>query len=126
MLNENRVELIGLLGDAPKINNSKTMFALRICTNYNNVATWHYVKCFNIKLYQTMQSKNVTKGDKIRVIAHLSNSKYEKDGVVHYTTNIIANKISWDKKIKDAASLSNYRENDTYLSLDEFMNQNLK
>jgi len=64
--------------------------------------SWHNVVCFS-KTAETAQ-QYLSKGSKCAVVGEISYSDWEKDGVKHYKTDIIANNIEFlDSKSGDTS-----------------------
>jgi single-strand DNA-binding protein len=100
----NRVQLIGRLGHSPEIvtlEGEKKLAKFSIATNesYKNPkgekvenTQWHQVIAWGPTA--TLVEKYLTKGQEVAIEGKLNNKKFDdKNGVTHYTTEIIANEI---------------------------------
>lgn len=95
----NKVILIGHIGSDPEVYNTKggdKIVNLSLATSESwkdkdgkqeQRTEWHKVKCFK-KLAEIAESY-VRKGSKLYVEGSLRTSKWAKDGVDHYTTEVI-------------------------------------
>ena len=95
----NKVILIGNLGNDPDVRSTQggSMIAtLSIATtssrkdrdgNWQDKTEWHRVKIFG-KTAETAQ-RFLTKGSQVYIEGHIEYGSYDKDGVKHYTTDII-------------------------------------
>lgn len=101
----NKVILIGNVGQQPEIrtipSNSKTVANLSLATSESwkdkqtgeqkESAEWHKIVFYD-RLAEVVRDY-VNKGSKIYVEGKLKTRTYEKDGVKHYVTEIIANEM---------------------------------
>lgn len=95
----NKVILIGNLGNDPEIRQTQsgsTIATLSIATttvrkdrdgNFQEKTEWHRVKIFG-KTAETA-GKYLSKGRQVYIEGHIEYGSYDKDGVRHYTTDII-------------------------------------
>ena len=95
----NKVILIGNLGGDPEVRYTQSgaaMTTLSIATtssrkdrdgNWQEKTEWHRVKVFG-KTAETA-GKYLTKGGQVYIEGHIEYGSYDKDGVKHYTTDII-------------------------------------
>lgn len=99
MQSVNRAEIIGHLGDDPKVHNSAstTIVRLRIATTRrwssddgtkHEETDWHNVSCFG--QIGTNAAKYLRKGRYVRAIGRMRSSTYEKDGVTFRSFEIVA------------------------------------
>lgn len=107
----NQVILIGRLGDVPEVKDVRggdgSVCNFSIATNegyydkqdkWVEVTQWHKIVAWN-KLATRMS--DMEKGQLLYIMGSLSNRKYQdKQGVDHYTTEIVANQI---KKLNNKA-----------------------
>jgi len=95
----NKVILIGNLGNDPDMRSTQggtTIATLSVATstsrkdrdgNWQEKTEWHRVKIFG-KTADTARMY-LSKGSQVYIEGHLEYGSYEKDGVKHYTTDII-------------------------------------
>ena len=95
----NKVILIGNLGNDPDVRSTQSgtrVATLSIATttarkdrdgNWQDKTEWHRVKLFG-KTAETAE-RFLTKGSQVYIEGRLEYGSYEKDGVKHYTTDII-------------------------------------
>ena len=93
----NKVILVGRLGRDPELNFSKKGTAickLSIATNnHDDTTEWHRVVVFGKQADAC--GKYLTKGREVYLEGRIKTDKYEKDGVERYSTEIIANEITF-------------------------------
>jgi len=103
----NHVILSGRVGEKPSQRGTVTTFSMATSINKREdgkivkneaghpeqYTEWHRITCFN-GLADTI-AKHVDKGKKLTVIGRIHYSQYEKDGVTHNGTEIIANEIEF-------------------------------
>lgn len=96
----NSVQIIGRLGADPDTRvtgSGKNVCRMRIATNHGHgdkeVTEWHTVVSFD-KLAESCSS-NLKKGRLVFVEGRLSTSSWEKDGVKHARTEILANTVKF-------------------------------
>jgi single-strand DNA-binding protein len=96
----NKVILVGNLGNDPEI--KYTQGGMAICTlslatttvrkdkegNQQEKTEWHRVKCFG-KLGE-IAGEYLKKGRQVYIEGRIEYGSYEKDGIKHYTTDILA------------------------------------
>lgn len=99
----NKVILIGNLGGDPELRYTQSgaaLTTLNIATtssrkdrdgNWQEKTEWHRVKVFG-KTAETA-GKYLTKGGQVYIEGHLEYGSYEKDGVKHYTSDIICDEM---------------------------------
>lgn len=99
----NKAMIIGNLGKDPEIKympNGKAVVSFSIATsqkwkdndgNPQEKTEWHNVTAFE-KLAEII-GEYVKKGSKVYIEGRLQTDKWEKDGVAHYTTKIIASQM---------------------------------
>jgi len=100
----NKVELNGFIGINPEIKKLEsgktyTRFSLATSESYKDKkgewvkdTTWNNVVVWNND--ETPDSKELKKGSRVQVIGRLKNRKYtDKQGLVRYISEIIANKL---------------------------------
>ena len=100
----NQVQLIGNLGADPEVRYTQggmRVGNLRIATNYTRTnkdtgeksehAEWHRVTVFD-KLAEIVE-KHLHKGSPVFVQGRLRTRKWERDGVTHYTTEIVVDSL---------------------------------
>ena len=108
----NRVILMGNVGCDPEYkqigDKEVAKFTLATSESYKNAkgervtnTTWHNVTCWGG--LAKFASQYVTKGTKYLIEGKIDNGKYEKDGVTHYTTQIIASSIEFCEWKKEGA-----------------------
>ena len=99
----NKLQLIGNVGAAPEIKYSQGGMALAtvsIATSFTREkdgqkvekTDWHRVKFFG-KLAEIV-GKYVEKGSLLYVEGRIEYGSYEKEGVKHYTTDVIADEMT--------------------------------
>lgn len=97
----NKVTLIGNVGNDPEVrnlNSGNAVANLSLATSESwkdkqsgekkEVTQWHRLVVWNDGLISVIE-KYVKKGSKIYVEGQLQTRKYEKDGVDHYTTEVV-------------------------------------
>ena len=99
----NKVILIGNLGNDPDVRSTQSgsmIATLSVATttsrkdrdgNWQDKTEWHRVKVFG-KTAETAQ-RFLTKGSQVYIEGRLEYGSYDKDGVKHYTTDIIADEM---------------------------------
>lgn len=99
MLNINKAVLAGRLGNDPKVKRTstgKTLCSFSLATNkkwkdqrgeWQEHTEWHQCEAWSAMAENI--SKHVHKGDAIYIEGELRTTKWEKDGVVRYATNIL-------------------------------------
>ncbi|WP_036041567.1 single-stranded DNA-binding protein [Bradyrhizobium yuanmingense] len=99
----NKVQLIGNLGNDPDVKYTQSgacVTTISIATtkkwkdrdgNPQEKTSWHRVKLWN-KLGE-IAGEYLRKGSKVYIEGELDYGSYEKDGVTHYTTDIIASEM---------------------------------
>ncbi len=109
---KNLVILIGNLGKNPESrpagSTTVTNFSIATSETYKDAGgnpqkstEWHNVAAFG-KLGETV-AKFLKKGSKVYVEGRLRTSNYEKDGVKHYRTEIVASEVKFlDAKPEEA------------------------
>lgn len=131
----NRLELLGNLGNDPDLQmlgSGRNVCNISIATsesykdqngNWQEKTSWHRVTFFD-KLAETI-NQYCRKGSKVYLEAKLSYGKYEKDGVTHYTTNIVGKSIIFlDKKEKaDKTQQTMQAEDQPVSERERYMNQ---
>lgn len=95
----NKVILIGNLGNDPDVRSTQSgsmLATLSLATtssrkdrdgNWQEKTEWHRVKVFG-KTAETAQ-RYLAKGSQVYIEGHIEYGSYDKDGVKHYTTDII-------------------------------------
>lgn len=95
----NKAIIVGNLGDDPTVNNGVTRISVATSTGWKDKQTgehrerteWHRVVLF--KRLGEIAAEYLKKGSQVYIEGYLQTSKWEKDGVDRYTTEIIANKM---------------------------------
>lgn len=99
----NKVQLIGNLGNDPDVKHTQSgicVTTISIATterwkdrdgNQQEKTSWHRVKLWN-KLGE-IAGEYLRKGSQVFIEGKLDYGSYEKDGVTHYTTDIIASEM---------------------------------
>ena len=99
----NKVILIGNLGNDPDVRSTQSgsmIATLSVATttsrkdrdgNWQDKTEWHRVKVFG-KTAETAQ-RFLTKGSQVYIEGRLEYGSYDKDGVKHYTTDIVADEM---------------------------------
>ncbi len=99
----NKVILIGNLGNDPDVRSTQsgtTIATLSVATtsarkdrdgNWQEKTEWHRVKIFG-KTAETAKMY-LTKGSQVYIEGHIEYGSYDKDGVKHYTTDIICGEM---------------------------------
>ena len=98
----NKVILQGSVGADPELRyaaSGSAILNIRLATNerfkkgdeWQETTSWHRVVVFG-KQAENL-SKIVTKGSPIMLEGKLNYGSYEKDGVKHYTTDVVANDV---------------------------------
>ena len=99
MFNVNRVEIIGNLGRDPEIRTAqsgKSFATLSVATTERWTSNgqpvertdWHRITVLSQGLVKILQAHG-RKGQLVRVSGKLQHSKYEKDGITRYATDVI-------------------------------------
>ncbi|MDG6896490.1 hypothetical protein A6A19_00320 [Actinobacillus delphinicola] len=103
MFSFNQVIVLGNVGKNPEIQtlpNNGLVATFSIATvnsykdsegNWQQKTDWHTIKAF-MGIAEIIQ-KHVKRGNKIQVIGQIKNNNYEKDGIMHYSYYIRAEKI---------------------------------
>lgn len=118
----NKVILMGNVGCDPEYkqigDKEVTKFTLATSESYKNAkgervtnTTWHNVTCWGG--LAKFASQYVIKGTKYIIEGKIDNGKYEKDGITHYTTQIVASSIEFCEGRKEGAP-SQPKEPDPY------------
>lgn len=94
----NKVLLVGNVGKVSELKqaSSTQVINVSLATKEGETSIWHKITAFG-KTAENV-SKYVSVGDKIAIEGKLSYRDYEKDGVKHYTTDIIAVNIEFISK----------------------------
>jgi len=119
----NRVTLMGNVGNDPEYkqigDKEVVKFTLATSESYKNAAgervtntTWHNITCWGG--LAKFASQYVFKGSKYLIEGKIDNGKYEKDGVTHYTTQIVASGIEFCESRKDGNQSQPAKEPDPY------------
>ena len=99
----NKVILIGNMGNDPDVRSTQSgsmIATLSVATttsrkdrdgNWQDKTEWHRVKVFG-KTAETAQ-RFLTKGSQVYIEGRLEYGSYDKDGVKHYTTDIICDEM---------------------------------
>src|SRR5688572_10985303 len=99
----NKVTLVGNLGKDPELKRTTgdvaiTNFSLATSEGYKdsagewkNVTEWHNITCW--RELAERAAEQFKKGDQVYIEGKLKTDKYDKDGVTHFATKIVANKI---------------------------------
>jgi len=110
----NQVILVGHVGQDPqtKIFTSEKKvctFNLATVEKYNGQekTTWH-----NIVAWGYLADRPVKKGSKVLVIGKLETRSYEKDGVTHYRTEIVAFQLEIITKFSKVNAAETFTESD--------------
>lgn len=121
MASLNKVTIIGYVGKTPetKTANNGTLFCkLSVATTetITDRATgaktkktdWHNVVTFG-KVAEICE-KYISKGHQVYIEGKLKNGSYEKDGITHYTTDIMASSVlSLERRQTDGNTNINYQ-----------------
>lgn len=113
----NKVILVGNVGADPEVrslDNGLKVAKISLATTerifdkakneYNNITEWH-----NITLWRGLAEvvdKYVHKGSQLYIEGSLRNREWEKDGVKHYATDIVANEVKMLGKRETTVSVS--------------------
>lgn len=101
----NKVILVGKLGKDPEaksLDSGVKMTNFSVATNKNwkdkdgtkkEETTWHRITVFGTKA--ELAAKYLKKGSSVFIEGELKNRSYDKDGVTHYVTDIVANDIQF-------------------------------
>lgn len=117
----NRVILMGNVGCDPEYkqigDKEVTKFTIATSESYKNAngdrvtnTTWHNVTCWGG--LAKFASQYVTKGTKYLIEGKIDNGSYEKDGVKHYTTQIIASNIEFCEGRKEGTQSQTKEQNE--------------
>ena len=98
----NKVILLGNLGNDPEMKFTQGGMAIanmslattaskKVGDQYEDVTSWHRVKAFG-KLAEIC-GEYLHKGSQVYIEGRIEYGSYEKDGVKHYTTDIIADEM---------------------------------
>jgi single-strand DNA-binding protein len=100
MASLNKIMIIGNVGKDPEVkttNSGKTVCNFSVATSHgsgDNASTeWHRVTCWDKTA--ELVGKYVTKGKQVYVEGRLQTRSYEKDGVTRYSTEVIANQVTF-------------------------------
>ena len=103
---ENSVKLIGNLGQKPEVKDTATgqMATLQIATTKTSFykdgegknqkrekTTWSRVVSFDPRVVKF--AAKLEKGEKVAITGALESRSYEKDGVTHYVTEVVADSL---------------------------------
>lgn len=110
----NKVQLMGNLGRDPEIKHTQTgdkIANLNIATTeyWRDKTTnerrshteWHKVVIFNDRIADVAE-KYLRKGSKVCIEGQLQNRKWEKDGVNHYTTEVVLQRFKGELMLMDS------------------------
>jgi len=99
----NKAVIVGRLGKDPELkelpNGSVTNFTVATSEKWSKDGEekerteWHRISCFG-KLAE-LTSKYLSKGRQVYVEGKLRTRSYDKDGITHYTTDIIADRVEF-------------------------------
>jgi len=114
MAGVNKVILLGNLGRDPELTYTQSGMAtcrLSIATSDKRkdgteVTQWH--RCVAFERRAEVIAKHFRKGSKIYIEGKLSYGQYEKDGIKHYTTDIIVNSFEFIESRGDAGQQGSY------------------
>ena len=117
----NKVILMGNVGCDPEYkqigDKEVTKFTLATSESYKNAkgervtnTTWHNVTCWGG--LAKFASQYVTKGTKYLIECKIDNGSYEKDGVKHYTTQIVASSIEFCEGRKEGTQSQTKEQNE--------------
>lgn len=112
MASYNKVTIMGNLGQDPELRrtqNDKAVCNFSVATtekfNDKEETTWHSCVTWNATAENC--AKYLSKGSGVLVEGKLQTKSWEKDGVKHYKTEILANNVQFtDKKPKDDSQQS--------------------
>lgn len=111
----NKVILQGSVGSDPELRyaaSGSAILNIRLATNerfkkgdeWQETTSWHRVVVFG-KQAENL-SKIVVKGSPVMIEGKLNYGSYEKDGVKHYTTDVVANDVRvFGKREKSAGAV---------------------
>jgi single-strand DNA-binding protein len=91
----NKVQIIGNLGGAPKIRETKNgqMAILRVATNgRTDEVEWHNVVIFSDALTEIV-AEHLDTGNRVYLEGRLRTRQYDSDGVTKYATEIVADQL---------------------------------
>lgn len=113
----NKVILVGNVGADPEVrrlDNGLKVAKISLATTerifdkakneFTNITEWH-----NITLWRGLAEvvdKYVRKGSQLYIEGNLRNSEWEKDGIKHYATDIVANEVKMLGKREATVSVS--------------------
>jgi single-strand DNA-binding protein len=120
----NRVTLIGRLGKDPEMRSTpsgKALVRFSLATNRKKrqgeeqPPDWHNIKAWD-RLAEIC-GQYLTKGKQVMIEGHIEYGTYEKDGVKHYTTDIIADNMEMlgsrgDSEPREPSRPVGYKEDD--------------
>lgn len=93
----NKAIIVGRLGNDPMLNQTntsgKSVANFSIATSFGQKTEWH--NCVAWENLADTASKHLAKGREVQVEGRLVTRKYEKDGVVKYTTELVVNGINF-------------------------------
>lgn len=133
----NKVFILGVLGADPDLRympNGKSVSSMSVATKYSvkdkNSGQFNYkTEWHKIVLYDRLSdavSVYLKKGSKVYLEGSLRTNKWEdKDGIIRYSTEIIANNIQIldsksDSSYDNKRDMSNFRVKDNYKNVDVF------
>lgn len=89
----NKVTLIGRVGMTPEVKRSQSKLILKftLATGWKDKTDWHNITCFD-KTAEFVE-QYVRKGVLLYIEGYINYSTYEKEGIKHYYTDIVANSI---------------------------------
>lgn len=120
----NEVTLIGRLGQDPDSRTSSggtQITRLSVATDhrqknasgqYEDVTSWHRVTCFGKTAENA--AKYLQKGRQVYIRGRIQYSKYEKDGVERWSTEIVANEVRFLGSKNDSGGSRSAAGNDGY------------
>jgi single-strand DNA-binding protein len=107
----NQVQLIGRLGQDPKMNPKGTICNLNLATNgrgkvdgeWVTTTEWHNIVCFG-KTAENV-AKFCGKGSQVGISGRLQTRKWEdKEGNARYTTEVVANEVEFIGAKKESSN----------------------
>ena len=93
-MDTNKVELAGRLGKEPNIKytgSGKAVCNFTVATSYKGQTTWHDCVAWE---KQAEQFQGVRKGTVVELKGRLQTRTWEKDGVKHYKTEVVAYELT--------------------------------
>lgn len=120
----NKVEIVGTLTADPKTNDAKTVTTITVAARRKFVKEGEqdadFITCKAFNKPGEFVAKYFKKGMKIGIAGRIQTGDYEKDGVKHYTTDVIIEEAEFVESKKAAEAT-----NDGFVEIPDGYEENL-